>query len=81
MSYIYGAAANASKWQVGFNSAFKGLIVWRNLGPLLKKCIYMHKIQVVILVEVHKHFWSLGGHKLLHCLQHLMKSYISVRSL
>jgi hypothetical protein len=26
MSYIYGAAANASKWQMGFNSAFKGLI-------------------------------------------------------
>jgi hypothetical protein len=25
MSYIYGAAANASKWQMGFNSAFKGL--------------------------------------------------------
>jgi hypothetical protein len=23
--YIYGAAANASKWQMGFNSAFKGL--------------------------------------------------------
>jgi hypothetical protein len=26
MSYIYGAAANASKWQMGFNSAFKGLL-------------------------------------------------------
>jgi hypothetical protein len=25
MSYIYGAAANASKWQMGFNSVFKGL--------------------------------------------------------
>jgi hypothetical protein len=25
MSYIYGAAAYASKWQMGFNSAFKGL--------------------------------------------------------
>jgi hypothetical protein len=24
--YIYGAAANASKWQMGFNSAFKGLM-------------------------------------------------------
>jgi hypothetical protein len=23
--YIYGAAANASKWQMGFNLAFKGL--------------------------------------------------------
>jgi hypothetical protein len=26
MSYIYGAAANAIKWQMGFNSAFKGLM-------------------------------------------------------
>jgi hypothetical protein len=26
MSYVYGAAANASKWQMGFNSAFKGLM-------------------------------------------------------
>jgi hypothetical protein len=26
MSYIYGVAANASKWQMGFNLAFKGLI-------------------------------------------------------
>jgi hypothetical protein len=25
MSYIYGTAANASKWQMRFNSAFKGL--------------------------------------------------------
>jgi hypothetical protein len=25
MSYIYGAAANANKWQMGFNLAFKGL--------------------------------------------------------
>jgi hypothetical protein len=25
MSYIYGAAATASKWQMGFNSVFKGL--------------------------------------------------------
>jgi hypothetical protein len=24
--YICGAAANASKWQMGFNSALKGLI-------------------------------------------------------
>jgi hypothetical protein len=26
MPYIYGAAANAIKWQMGFNSPFKGLI-------------------------------------------------------
>jgi hypothetical protein len=25
MSYIYGAPNNASKWQMGFNLAFKGL--------------------------------------------------------
>jgi hypothetical protein len=25
MSYIYGASSNASLWQMGFNSAFKGL--------------------------------------------------------
>jgi hypothetical protein len=33
MSYIYGAAANASKRQMGFNSAFKGL---RKKWPLLR---------------------------------------------
>ena len=26
---------NASKWQMGFNSAFKGLIVMRAIKPLL----------------------------------------------
>jgi hypothetical protein len=36
MSCIYGAAANASKWQMGFNSAFKGLILLLHLPRFMK---------------------------------------------
>jgi hypothetical protein len=42
MSYIYGAAANASKWQMGFNAAFKGLRQEQNSSTHLSTQIPLH---------------------------------------
>jgi hypothetical protein len=52
MSYIYGAAANASKWQMGFNLAFKGLNAELNLFCHILALLGAHPILHVSRIGV-----------------------------
>jgi hypothetical protein len=60
MLYIYGAAANASKWQMGFNSAFKGLNKGFTSPPKSSDCMpnilnissTKHKLQLTVIYRV-----------------------------
>ena len=47
---IVAPPSNASKWQMGFNSAFKGLIEWVNYVEHKNLCIY--RLDLFIAEEV-----------------------------
>jgi hypothetical protein len=71
MLYIYGAAANASKWQMGFNSAFKGLIAstcFEHLFAHHQEVLYIQ--QLVYFVRI----MSVGSYQLLYIQCLLMMS-------